>query len=173
MHRDRLEHLIATMEDVQRRDLNDGHQHFSMGMWGDGFKGGVVTCSTVACAGGWEATTEYARQRGLHLKVERDGTAIPVYITPNGDRYTEIWALAQYLDIPYTISRHIFFSSYYVPFDKRGRQVTPQNVIDRVKHLLDIGDVEYSKRYRVDNIVSEAEMARAPGGLDYQPEEQS
>lgn len=144
MNVERLQHLIETLREVQSRDAAQGHSHFNMGNWIDHAKAVdgklLVTCETVACAGGWEASTKYAQERGLYLDTNGD---ICMWDNQVGLRLYNEEALQQYFDVPGFITTSIFFGSSYTMVRNGYENVKPQNVMDRVTYLIEVGVDEY------------------------------
>lgn len=155
MNVDRLQAMVQILQDVQARDEKQKHSHFFIGSWVRDHEFGpapVVTCNTVACAFGWMALSERGKADGIVFEQwENDVRLFPYY---NGEYGYE--AAAAYFEIPNGTARDLFGEySYGEPV-----KVKPQNVIDRINHLL-LVDVESfnedSYRRRLPGAVARAE----------------
>lgn len=143
MHVERLQHLIKTMREVQSRDAAQGHSHLKMSTWIDTEKTEpftglpVIECNTVACAAGWEATTKYAQEQGLTLGKHGE-------IRYRGEHlWTNETALSLYFDLSDFVISSLFFGTSYAGRYYQDIEITPQNVIDRVTYLLEVGAETY------------------------------
>lgn len=136
MNVERIKDFIRVMRKVEKLDLEQGHEHFDINVWGCELKDdGEARCGTVACALGWLATTPKARAAGLinlgyTIQYNRENT-YPIYDEAAG---------AEYLDIPVEVARTLFFDTYYCPVESN---VKPSHVIGKLEHLLKLGPEEY------------------------------
>lgn len=143
-----LQHLIETMEEVQRRDAAQDHSHFSISEWI--LEHTANTCGTVACALGWEATTPYANKHGLKLDTSdlpHGGRMVPVFFSRDGTRWRGFNAGASYFEFTYKSTAEHLFSGYRYLYDAPDaalEAVTPAHVIERVKYLLEVGEEHFT-----------------------------
>jgi hypothetical protein len=160
MNKKRLEHLIETLENVKKRDKKDDHKHFDMSVWRGDDPEKEVDCGTTACALGWEATTPYARSRGLKLIGNNMDGVYPSFKRRGSTvEYSGFDAAAVYFDISHDMAEALFDPDSY---GDRYEDITPKHVIKRVKYFLKGGKVNddepsYSRYDRYQGL---------PGGLE-------
>lgn len=146
MNRANLLHQIETLRRVQQLDSKQGHPHFDMNMWARGENWGKADpreCGTVACALGWEAMTFYANKRGLKLGDNNEPMLGKIYGT---------FAAAHYFDLNETTCNNLFMPYDYERENGSHREITPQDVIDRITLLLGIGERDYLYSIHLDDM---------------------
>lgn len=154
MDEERARHLIKTMEKVDRRNREQGHNHLNMGIWSTAKK---RECGTVACAGGHEALTRYANDKGLRMK-EDCGDFVPYYKTTESTGFT---AMADYLDITDEESNFIFDPAAYIHNYGDTEKITPRHIMKRLKWMLKADRTEEIADGDEDN-----NWHMLPGGLE-------
>lgn len=142
MRRDRLERLIAVLEQVERE-----HRPFDMEVWSGGRYddvGRVVRtaptldipaeeCGTASCALGWAARDPVTIAQGLTLE---PCTKTKDILVPTFERRTGYRAAEEFYELSYEAVRFLFSPDEYEVDDE---ETTPQAVANRVRYILSGG----------------------------------
>ena len=154
MNRERLEHLCVIMQRV----IDEGRT-FNMGSWGEVKGEKANLCNTAACALGWAALQPESIADGLHMLAvweddddERheqviltrgDWRRLPnpldheIEFSPVFNDHCGFNAGAEYYDINGETANYLFDPGSYL----EPRPITPEHVINRVKNVLEYGEL--------------------------------
>lgn len=144
MNVENLLHIIETLQEVQRRDVEQEHSHFKMAYWISSEYVQEVDCNTIACALGWESLTPYAHDRGLRMTFSE-----PIFVNEFGHWYG-FSAGARYCDISKRTSMLLFEGGRY-----KEQSVKPEDVIARIQHLIAVGEEAFSEEFEYFPYVAE------------------
>lgn len=138
MNVERLEHL----EKILRRDLPKQVQEFNIGVFVSKTPEGE--CGFAACAIGTAAFDPIFNSQGLFYD-EADG--IIRFSGSSSGRYDEWAAACEFFDITEELANTLFNGFYYKQHYFFIKDVTKENVADRIRMLLDFGESFVLKKY--------------------------
>lgn len=120
-------------------------EKFNMSTWNEPKEDNL--CGTSACALGWACVNPKFNKEGLKFKLHNGSKiwAYPVFKT-KGKVFEQVEAGSKFFGIPKEVANSLFLPEYYSSNDEEWDDITLEEVIERVDHLLtlNIEEIETS-----------------------------